>query len=225
MATANPTAVKTRALPALPKLTDHLPYAEALEKAERIAAKCRPVVAEMLQIESDFAAAVTQERVNQKTSRAAAAAAAIIAGEEPAAGWSLPRPSERLQARYEELKDKLDLLRFAATVFEQDTLEPARREAVEIAQAAVLKDRFGPAVLAMLNSLADFVRRYEIVRQMHADLDAADLTGGPVAMPWFPGYRFGYGDDFAGGLRHYAREIAEAGTVAPGEAARAIGIQ
>ena len=64
MATA--TMTKTRALPPLPALTDHEPYAEALAKAERIDAKMRPIAVEMREIEADFTRVVTEERAAAK---------------------------------------------------------------------------------------------------------------------------------------------------------------
>ena len=208
-------------LGALPKLTDHAPYNEAVLKALKIWDYARPIQEELGYIDTQLSQVLAEE--SAAAAARSAAVAEIIAGAAPVEQWRLPAQSARLRSRRRELVEKLQLVELAMSVHNADSVQPARAEALRLAQVGVVRDHFGPAVVAMLTPLAEFVRKREAVMWMLAELEAAGLDGGPVSNPWFPAYLFGNGCDFAEALRQFVRDVADTGSITATDAATLTG--
>ena len=208
-------------LGALPKLTDHKPYNDAVEKAMKIRDLARPLHEKLKAIDAKLDEAVQVEKA-VKAARGAAVAE-ILAGAGPGKEWQLPTPANRLRERRGDVRARLDMVQLAGGTHDADSVRPARSEALRLAQVGVVRDHFGPAVVAMLAPLAEFVRRREAVARVLAELEAAGLDGGPVSAPHYPYYLFGPGCDFADALRQFVREVADAGTITPADAATLTG--
>lgn len=204
------------ALGALPTLTDHEPYRVALARAKAIAERARPLQEELARLDELRARAVASEKSVKEARRAAVAHA--IAGGEPGPEWTPPAESARLKSRAEEVAEKLHLYELAADIHDADSVRPARAEALRLAQVAVVRDHFAPAVVAMLAPLAEFAARSADVARMLSELEAADLDGGPVATPHVPWHLFGRGQDPAAAVRAFARELGELGTIPAADA-------
>ena len=176
---------KATALPKLPKLTDHAPYAKALARRNELAAAVKEREIELRSVEYQLRA-IQAAHEAKRIGHAAdvdpieAAAVAILAGQPQTVGTG----KAALLQRRNELEWELEVHRRALAINEQTEFSAARNAAKQAFIPNVWREHWHPAVRRVGLALIVFHRARVELEQLDDALIAAELKSGRFDHPF-----------------------------------------